>query len=200
MDIKSTYNKLAYDWYRDHQDDRWWVDSTNKFISYFKKGDIVLDAGCGSGVKAKVLSKSELKVVGIDISEKLLEIAKKEAPSATFYGMDMRDVGKLTEQFDGIFSQASLLHIPKAEVQDVIKKMYDKLKPKGYFYIAVKEKKDKDEEIVAEEDYGYRYERFFSYYTLDEIKKYLENLNMKMVYQTIAEHGKTNWIQVIGKK
>ena len=68
--------------------------------------------------------------------------------------------------------------------------------------MAVKEKKpeDPDEEMKKEEDYGYPYERFFSYYTLEEIKGYLEKLSMKIVYEIVASSGKTRWIQIIAQK
>lgn len=200
MNLKDTYNKIAEDWHKDHNHDGWWCEGTDKYISFFNKDDLILDAGCGSGVKSKYLSDRGLKIVGIDISEKLLEIAKKEIPQAEFYEMGMEDVSKLKDEFDGIFAQASLLHIAKKDIKEVLRKLNKKLKSGGYFYIAVKENKNIKEEIVKENDYGYEYERFFSYYTLDELKSYLKGLNLKIVFETVADSGKTNWIQVIAQK
>lgn len=49
------------------------------------KGKMILDLGCGSGIYARILTEKGAKVRGIDISSKLLEIAKKEAPKARIY-------------------------------------------------------------------------------------------------------------------
>lgn len=51
-----------------------------KFIErIFPKGKI-LDAGCGPGRDSAFFEERGLQVVGIDLSEKLLEIAKQKAP------------------------------------------------------------------------------------------------------------------------
>ena len=174
MNLKATYNLLAEDWYRDHQDDAWWIEGTNKFISYFKPGSLILDAGCGAGVKSKYLISKGLRVVGIDFSENLIKIAKREVISGEFMLLDMREADKLDQEFDGIFAQASFLHIPKNEIEKVMRGLCIKLKSGGYFYIAVKEKKPKgpEEEIKKENGYGHEYERFFSYFTLEEFGRY----------------------------
>jgi len=200
MNLKDTYNRIANDWHKDHQNDDWSMEAVKKFAVLLKPGNKILDIGCGPGLKSEVLAGRGLKVVGIDISEKMIKIAKQKVPDGKFIVLDMRNIDQLKENYEGIFAQASLLHIPKNEVVAVLKKITSKLKNDGYFYIAVKEKKEVDEEVRFEEDYGYKYERFFSYFTLDEIKSYLMKLNMKIVFETITHSGKANWIQVIGKK
>ncbi|HEY5588518.1 MAG TPA: class I SAM-dependent methyltransferase [Candidatus Paceibacterota bacterium] len=204
--LKNTYNKIAKDWHKDHILDNWWQEGTDKYISYFKKGDSVLDMGCASGVKSKYLIDKGLKVLGIDFSEKFIEIAKKEVLNGNFLVMDINDIDKLTENFDGIFIQAVLLHIPKKEVENILKKAVNKLNKGGYLYVAVKGKKEDgaDEEIKNENDYGYEYERFFSYFSIEELKDYFKKVGLKIIYKNISQPSratrKTNWIQIIGKK
>lgn len=79
---------------------------------------------------------------------------------------------------------------------------WNQIKTGGYFCVAVKELRlDKpNKEIVRENNYGYDYKRFFSYFTLDEVKNYLQELGVEVVYENVASSGKTNWIQVIAKK
>lgn len=202
MNLKDTYNRIAEDWFKDHHADNWWVEGTDKFVSFLEPSSLVLDVGCGAGVKSKYLLEKGLRVVGVDFSEKMIEIAKREVLSATFRVADIKDLHNVPKMFDGIFAQAVLLHIPKAEVAAVIQGLKDKLNPGGYLYIAVKEKwpNGKEEEALAEEDYGYVYERFFSYFTLPELKKYLADTRMNIVYENVSTAGKTNWIQVISQK
>ena len=60
------------------------------------------------------------------------------------------------------------------------KKFKNKLNPNGVLYLAVKEKRKVEEEIATENDYGYEYERFFSYFTLDEIN--MDTINTYKVF------------------
>jgi 2-polyprenyl-3-methyl-5-hydroxy-6-metoxy-1,4-benzoquinol methylase len=201
MNAKETYNKIAEDWQKDHFLDDWWKETTEKYCKMFKPGSLILDVGCGPGHISRFIYDHGLNVFGIDDSEKMIELANKAAPKCEFEVLDMRDVDKLDKKFDGIFAQASLLHIPKKEAHTTINKLYDRLKPGGYFHISVKESwSGIDEETKTENDYGYEYKRFFSYYTEDEIRKYFTDLGMKIVLVNKKQHNKTIWIQVIAKK
>jgi len=52
------------------------------------KGKDVLDAGCGTGYLSRLLSKKGARVVGIDLSEKMIEVARRLAIPE--YGGDFR--------------------------------------------------------------------------------------------------------------
>ena len=202
MNLKDTYNKIAEDWYKDHHADDWWIDGTDKFISFIKQGSTVLDAGCGAGVKSKYLSQKGLKVFGLDFSEKLIEIARRKNPSIEFKVMDMKDAKDLSDDFDGIFMQASLLHIPKRDAPQVLAGLVSKLKHPGYLYVAVKGiiHGEAEESTLKEDDYGYPYERFFSYFSMDELRGYFKDLGLEIVYENQKRVGHTDWLQIIGKQ
>ncbi len=201
-DLKSTYNRIAGDWFKDHEDDTWWVNSTNKFVSFLKPGNLVLDVGCGAGLKSKYLITKGLKVVGIDLSEDIIEIAKKEVPGARFKVADITEPLEFDKKFDGIFAQAVLLHIPKKDIKKVLANLLSPLKSEGYLYIAVKSLKggQPEEQVIKESDYGYEYERFFSFYTPEELKNFMEESKVSIVYNEIISVGNTDWIQIIAQK
>ncbi len=201
MDLKSTYNKIADDWFRDHNEDTWWREGTDKFTSILPKGATVLDVGCGAGIKSKYLSDNGLKVTGMDFSEKMIEIAKREVSGVDFIVYDIYEMDSYDNKFDAVFAQAVLLHVPKEKIIEVLEKFKNKLKPGGILYLAVKEVKSggTDNEILKENDYGYEYERFFSYFTLPEIKECINKLSLKLLWENITNSGRTNWIQIIAK-
>ncbi|NQV88664.1 MAG: class I SAM-dependent methyltransferase [Parcubacteria group bacterium] len=202
MDLKSTYNKIAGDWFNDHRDDTWWHSGTQKFTSLFSKGDSVLDIGCGAGIKSKYLAKSGLKVTGVDFSEKMIEIARRELPDIDFEVTDMYQIDKYPKIFDGVFAQAVLLHVPKDKVMDVLKKFKSRLKKGGYLYLAVKALKQDgiEERVKKESDYGYEYERFFSFFSIAELESYIKNLGMKTVWKLSTTSGRAEWLQIIAIK
>ncbi len=138
----------------------------------------------------------------IDISKEFITIAERRVPGASFFVLDMRDVATLGTMFDGVFAQASLLHIPKREASTVIGALTAVLQPGGLFYCAVKEIRPGQnvEEVAKEDDYGYSYERFFSYYSQAEIEQTCIELGLTLVSSEVARSGKTNWIHVIAKK
>ena len=202
MNLRDTYNKIAEDWHKDHQVEDWWIEGTDTFVSFLSAGDEVLDVGCGSGLKSGYLIKKSIRVLGVDFSEKLIDIARREVPEAEFLILDMRDLSGLAREFNGVFTQASLLHIPKKEAFSTLQTLVSKLKSGGYLYIAVKGIRSSrpHEEIREESDYGYTYQRFFSYYTMGELKEYFALLELEVVWENIKTSGKTDWLQIIGKK
>lgn len=45
----------------------------------------ILDIGCGSGITARNLADRSYSVIGVDLSESLIEIARRRVPEATFH-------------------------------------------------------------------------------------------------------------------
>lgn len=201
MELKDTYNKIAEDWVKDHDQDSWWQEGTNYFLSLLPQEASILDVGCGGGIKTRYMAEKGYKVMGIDFSEKMIEIAQRDNSGVVFEVFDMYQVDKIEKVFDGIFIQAALLHIPKDRVMEVLTKMKEKLNKNGLLYIAVKGIRVDgiEEDVKTENDYGYEYERFFSYFSLDELKGYLVSLNLEIIWDGNRDSNSTNWIQVIGK-
>lgn len=203
MDItKVSYDKIAEDWHKDHSDDDWWIDGTDTFAKMLQKDAEVLDVGCGGGTKSKYLTGKGFNVTGIDFSKSMVEIAKREVPQGEFHVLDMRNVLDLGKEFDGVFAQASLLHIPKSDVLSVIKKLVSVVKPGGIVYAAVKKIRlgQSSEEIKLQDDFGYEYKQFFSYFDLEEMRRYFKNAGLDIVWENEKQSGNTTWIQIIGKK
>ncbi len=202
MDLKETYNLIAEDWNKDHDSDDWWIAGTDKFVSFLKPGDLVLDVGCAGGIKSKYLTGKGMRTVGIDLSDKMIEIAKRQMPAGTFITMCLEEVDQLEYLFDGIYMQAVLLHIAKKDVEASLRKIIAKLKDGGYLFVAVKQKNAEgiEEEVRTEDDYGYPYQRFFSYFDASEVEEYMRKCGLEVVFSEVKAMRKTNWIQVIGRK
>ena len=67
-------------------------------------GDRVLDVGCGPGRHAHELARRGVDVLGVDVSETFVHLARTEAPDgATFERMDARRMA-FESEFDGVFS------------------------------------------------------------------------------------------------
>lgn len=202
MDLKATYNKIAEDWFKDHHQDTWWQEGTERFLAELQQGATILDVGCGGGVKSRYLTNKGFKVTGVDFSEKMIEIAKRESPEIPFEVVDVYEIDEYPKTFDGVFAQAVLLHIPKDRIREVLAKLKEKINPNGFLYIAVKGMRDDgvEETVKKEDDYGYEYESFFSFFNLPELETYLKELEMDVVWKTNTTSGRADWLQIVGKK
>jgi len=146
----------------------------DKFISLLPKSASILDAGCGPGRDCEYFVQQGLKVVGVDLSKKLLEIARKRVPQAEFLKQDLRKLEFSVSSFDAIWACASLLHLRREEVPAVLQSFNKLLKNNGVLFVLVKEGKG-DAEIT--EKLSSNTARHFTYFTLDELKKLLEDAN-----------------------
>lgn len=204
MDLRETYDRIAEDWHCDHLLDDWWVEGTRMFASRLRSGQTVLDVGCGSGIKSAYLADKGFEVVGIDISERMIKIARREYPYVAFRVHDMRHASRLGCTFDAVFAQASLLHIPKFDVKRVLLDWWKVLQPNGVLYVAVKgiHAGRPAEETRREDDYGYAYDRFFSYFSPEELGTLLEWAGFRIL-EEFVEHlspGAYGWIQMIARR
>lgn len=132
------------------------------FLSELPPTGRILDAGCGSGRDAKAFLEKGYRVVAIDASPKMVQLASaltgQDCEVLCFQEMEFR------EEFDGIWACASLLHVPKSQMYDVIRRFIQALKPGGIFYLSLKEGEG---EHVAEDG------RFFNYYTVESFRRLL---------------------------
>jgi len=115
--------------------------------------------------------------------------------------LDLYTLNASHEQFDCVFAQAVLLHIPKKDVPGILQNIRSVLKPGGFLYVAVKEAwpQTPPEEVLKENDYGYEYERFFSYFTTLELEKLLREAGFQIMHANLEKVGNTNWIQIVAK-
>jgi ubiquinone/menaquinone biosynthesis C-methylase UbiE len=100
------------------------------FIARMPLAGKILDAGCGNGAYSRYLS-DKFKVIGVDISEKQIELARKNAPKAEFFCEDMTKITFPDKNFDGILSYYSIIHVPRDEHYDLLRNFYRMLKLNG---------------------------------------------------------------------
>ena len=100
---KSYYNELAF-LFEDASSRNPYTKKEADFVQaiarrYLQNPHSLLDIACGAGRHGRELSNMGYKVVGVDGSEKLLEIARSKDKKTTYKQFDMRSF-ELGQQFD----------------------------------------------------------------------------------------------------
>lgn len=79
------------------------------------EGAEVLDLGCGAGRPNAERLARRLRVTGVDVSARQLELARAAVPGATFVQADMTEVGLAPRSFDAVVALYSITHVPRED-------------------------------------------------------------------------------------
>lgn len=93
-------------------------------------GGSVLDLGCGNGALTKALHDRGYRAIGLDASEELLRLARKNYPELAFLQGDAADF-RLAQPVDAVFSNAVLHWIERERQPDLLRCVFRALKPGG---------------------------------------------------------------------
>jgi SAM-dependent methyltransferase len=97
----------------------------------------ILIPGAGYGRNAKLFVDSGFKVIGIEISERAIEIARENGVNIKYFNGSILDMPFDSEKYDSIFC-FNILHLfLKEERKVVIRKFRNQLKENGYGFIVV---------------------------------------------------------------
>jgi len=132
---KESYNKIADDFSKTRLMKRRELEQFNRFV---KKGDFLLDIGCGNGQLMDTLEEKEISYIGIDSSPRLIKIAQQRYPDSRFVAGDIFKVVFPSETFDGVFAISLLHHIPSLPLQlSLLKEAARVLRPSGFLFLSV---------------------------------------------------------------
>jgi len=129
-DIARSYDQLAELW-NIHQFSAYGIAQHRRALAFLRNKRHALDIGCGSsGRFVELLSQLGFLIDGIDISTKMIELARLRHPQVTFWNADICD-WELPRQYDFISAWDSVWHVPLVRQKEVLGKMLEGLAPGG---------------------------------------------------------------------
>lgn len=192
--VKDFYNKTANEWA-----EKWYPDETmlpllKKFIGLFDgKKPRILDAGCGAGYESMRLAKLGADVVGIDISEESIKIAKMKNPDCRFEVTDCKCLGEQLGIFDGIAAICMIVHIEDSDIKTVFDNFRKVIKPEGFMFVTFVEGDGFNEKRSFLEVAGEKYNRAFYLHMPDRITEVAENSGFKYFDEWFLDEPIGNW-------
>lgn len=168
----------------------------DKFLEKLNPDAYILDFGCGAGRDTKYFLSRGYQIDAIDGSEQLCRIASKytgiKVRQMLFQELDEK------EKYDGIWACASILHLPKKQLREVLENMYAALKSEGWIYTSFKYG-----EFEGERNGSGRY---FTDFTTDTFKDFIHDMHgLKIEEQWITGdvrpgRGEEKWLNLLLQK
>lgn len=175
-------------------------EAISYFAPHLKKGERVLDVGCGVGLSVKILSERGFSATGIELSPKMAEFAKRRNPEAEIIVGDFL-TKDFAEPFDGIIALALIHLFPKDEAMQVLRKTHDLLAPGGTLYIGTTESAESTEGWEVKEDYSGKHKRFRKHWTEEEFRRALQEAGFAVIeLHRIKDPFGKNWMDFVAKK
>jgi len=132
-----------------------------------KNNPKVLEIGCVNGRDAKEVLKYTSDYLGIDISGELIKIARRNIPQANFQIADA-ETFEFPANLDIIFAFASLIHVNKKNLKNILEKSFHSLNHSGIIWLSMKYAENY-KEITKEDEFGKRTFYFYSDKDITEI-------------------------------
>ncbi|MEG4292691.1 methyltransferase domain-containing protein [Microcoleus sp. C2C3] len=157
----------------------------------------ILDIGCGPGRDLVAFKSQGHTVVGLDATPAFVEIAKKlsgcEVWQQSFLNLDLPKA-----EFDGIFANASLIHVPSDEMVKVLQDLHKALVVSGAIVMSMCRG---NWEGYDERPTGKRYTAGWEYHTLAPC---LEQAGFAIVDRYYRPPGlpreAQSWVVIVGRK
>jgi SAM-dependent methyltransferase len=110
---------------------------TALILDRLPEGATVLELGCGNGIPVACGLAERFAVTGVDLSERQVEMARRNVPNATFLQGDMTALDFAPASFDAITAFYSIIHVPREEHPGLLRNIARWLRPGGLFVAAM---------------------------------------------------------------
>ena len=170
------------------------AETRSRFAACLPDQAYVLDFGCGSGRDTKAFMDLGFRMDATDGSEEMCVRATEytgiQVKRMLFQELDA------CEKYDGIWACASILHLPKAELAEVITKIEAALKTGGVLYTSFKYGNFE----------GMKNGRYFTYFTEETLNEFWGNafslqIFDKWITQDVRPDRKDEkWINLLARR
>ena len=120
----------------------------NRFAEAVKPLGVAVDLGCGPGQIARYLHERGVQVIGVDLSPKMVALAKQLTPTVDFFQGNMLALDVPEHAWGGIAAFYSIVHLPRTQMLDALRELKRVLIPNGIILLAF----HRGQEIVHRDD------------------------------------------------
>jgi len=177
----ATFDKLAEKYQEKYMESGLYVDTYDAFCNLIDNESAeILDVACGPGnITRYVLSRyPNFKVHGLDLSRKMIELAKINNPTATFEVMDSRNINRVGKRYDAVICGFCFPYLAKRDIAGFIRNLGGILKENGLVYLSTMED-DESRSGFETSNSGDRV--YIHYHQFEFISRHLEKNGFKVI-------------------
>jgi ubiquinone/menaquinone biosynthesis C-methylase UbiE len=163
-----------------------------KLVQHVGRNGNIIEIGCGTGRDMAFFESQGIIVTGFDLSAGMLAFARQQVRGGLAL-MNMCQLGFRDAHFDGAWSCASLLHVPKQAAPSVLQEMQRVLKPGSMLILSLQE----GDAESWEESYMKSVKRFFARYRADEMKNMLSNNGFSISEVGSSHDNNRDWLTFV---
>jgi 2-polyprenyl-3-methyl-5-hydroxy-6-metoxy-1,4-benzoquinol methylase len=154
-ELTKSYDNIAERWNANMIESNYGISMIDRSIKYCSEKKTALDVGCGSGGRIiNRLLENGFDITAIDISERMLQLAKKTHPNVKFEKVDIID-WKTDDKFDLIIAWDSIFHLPLDFQKPVVEKLCNFLYPQGVLVYTFGDALGEHNDVWLNEKFGY---------------------------------------------
>jgi ubiquinone/menaquinone biosynthesis C-methylase UbiE len=137
--MRAVYDQIAPAFAREHAGmEADVLESGARFLALKRPSGPLLELGCGAGRDLAWFAALGQAMVGADLSMGMLAEARTRG-QAPLVQMEMTRLGFLAAAFAGLWCNAALLHLPRAEAPAALAEMRRVLRPAGLLFLSLQE-------------------------------------------------------------
>ena len=140
MTIADSYDRVADEYvqriYNELQHKPFDRQLLDRFAASLQENGLACDMGCGPGHIARYLHEKGAKVCGIDVSPKMVELARRLNPEIDFSCGDILELDVEDETWAGVAAFYSIIHVPPGEIVRALLELRRVLRPGGLLLLA----------------------------------------------------------------
>ena len=156
-----------------------------RFVALLPPNGRVLDVGCGAGLpSAQFLMELGFSVTGLDISSRMIELARTNVPSGVFEVRDMLSLRPHEYEVDGIVALYSVFHVHREEHEGLLRVLRSYLQPDRAILVTM----GADEWEGTEPDF-HGAEMFWSHFGPEHNRSILRSAGFKIELDEIDTSG-----------
>jgi SAM-dependent methyltransferase len=174
------------------------LSAAQAFLERVGGDGLLLDLGCGSGRDLAWFEARGAQAIGADISSGMLAEARRRA-SCPLVQMDLRRLAFVPGSMAGIWCNAALLHVPKADAIPALQGIHRLLTPGGLLDLAVQQGSGQVYESGPFVDLA-NVIRYFARYVREEMREMLHWAGFRVLQEdAVTDHAKT-WLHYLAER
>ena len=158
-------------------------------IRNLQTGDLILDLACGPAQISKYITdKINVNVVGVDLSEKMLELARKNIPRGIFHKHTIQDF-QSEKKFDLVILGFGLPYLDDEQSEECIKNAVSLIGDGKYLYISFMQGEGSGYERTS---FGGDKQFFIYYHDKSRIKELIVGYSLSIIKEYNIDYKEPN--------